>query len=102
MGFLLAPSPRDAPPPLLSAAVAWSPNLQAFRAEAAGSGQDAAALAAGLALLNALRSGQPMPAPVPDPGRANVIECSQYLPGSPASCRQATDPRGAGLAVGGG
>ena len=38
--------------------------------------------------------------PVPDPGRANVISCAGYLPGDTGSCGWATDPRGAGLAVG--
>jgi gamma-glutamyltranspeptidase/glutathione hydrolase len=51
-------------------------------------------------MSNALRASAPMPVPVPEPGRANVIICSGYLPGEPDSCRWATDPRGAGLAVG--
>jgi gamma-glutamyltranspeptidase / glutathione hydrolase len=41
-----------------------------------------------------------MPAPVPEPGRANVMACSRYLPDSERSCAWATDPRGSGLAVG--
>ena len=55
-----------------------------------------------MALFNALRTGQAMAAPVPDPGRVNVGTCSGYLPGGDLSCRWATDPRGAGLALGGG
>jgi gamma-glutamyltranspeptidase/glutathione hydrolase len=41
-----------------------------------------------------------MPRPVPDPGRANAIGCSGYLPGAEGTCTWATDPRGAGLAIG--
>jgi gamma-glutamyltranspeptidase/glutathione hydrolase len=36
----------------------------------------------------------------PDPGRLNIINCPQYLPGNQNACGWATDPRGAGLAVG--
>ena len=43
-----------------------------------------------------------MPAPVPEPGRANVIACSRYLPDSEGTCSWAADPRGAGLGRGGG
>jgi gamma-glutamyltranspeptidase/glutathione hydrolase len=53
-----------------------------------------------VALINTLRTGQAMPVAVPEPGRANVGACSRYLPDGDASCRWATDPRGAGLAVG--
>ncbi len=102
LGFLLAASPRDVPPPLLAAAIAWSAGRRAFRAEVGGSGQNAAALATAVAMVNTLRSGQPMPVPVPEPGRANVIACSDYLPDAQRSCGWATDPRGAGLALGGG
>ena len=41
-----------------------------------------------------------MEQPVPDPGRANVIECNRLLPSEEGSCGWATDPRGAGLAIG--
>ncbi len=102
MGFLLAASPAVAPPPLLAAAMTWNPPTRAFRAEAGGSGQEGAALAAAVAMMNTLRSRQPMPVPVPEPGRANVIGCWQYLPGENGSCGWATDPRGYGLATGGG
>ena len=40
------------------------------------------------------------PLAVPEPGRANVIACSRYLPDSERSCGWATDPRGFGLAAG--
>ena len=101
LGMLLAASPRTSPLPLLSTALAWNENIHAFRAETGGSGQEGAALAAAYPMLNALRTNGPMPSPVPEPGRANVIACSRYLPGSQGSCFWATDPRGAGLAIGG-
>ena len=43
----------------------------------------------------------PKPSPVPDPGRANAIGCTRYLPGADESCRFGSDVRGAGLAAGG-
>ncbi len=101
MGFLLAASPRSAPPPLLAAALAWNAPIRAFRAETGGSGQEGAALAAAVAMFNTLRTQQAMPVPVPEPGRADVIGCGRYLPGTNGSCAWATDPRGYGLAAGG-
>ena len=101
LGFLLAASPATTPPPLLAAALAWNPNLHAFRAEAAGSGEQGAALAAATAMSNALRTGQAMPAAVPAPGRAQAIACARYLPGESGACGWAEDPRGSGLASGG-
>ncbi len=99
-GILLAASPRAVTPPLLSAAIAWNANVRGFRAAVTGSGQEGAALAVAVGLTNALRSTSPMPAPVPEPGRANVIACARYLPGDEATCSSAVDPRSAGLAVG--
>jgi gamma-glutamyltranspeptidase / glutathione hydrolase len=101
-GILLAASPASVPPPLLSAAIAYDAGDNAFHAAVAGSGQDAAGLAAGYALSEALsdREPRPMPTPVPEPGRANVIACDRGLPGSRDSCSWATDPRGYGLALG--
>ncbi len=99
-GLLLAASPSVFPPPLLATAIAWNEPLHAFRAEVGGSGQAAAPLAAAAAMMNTLRTNQPMAAPVPEPGRANVIACSRYLPDSEGTCGWATDPRGAGLAIG--
>jgi gamma-glutamyltranspeptidase/glutathione hydrolase len=88
------------PPPLLSAGLVWNDNIKAFRAEAAGSGQAGAPLAVAAALMNTLRSNQPMPVPVPEPGRANVIACNRYLPGENNTCGWANDPRESGLALG--
>lgn len=102
MGFLLAASPASVPPPLYAAAIAWNEYTHSFRAAVAGSGQAGAPMAVAVGMMNALRSNRPMAVPVPDPGRANVIECSRYLPSENASCAWATDPRDAGLAVGGG
>lgn len=99
-GMLLAASPRAVTPPLLSAALAWNGNVRGFRAAVAGSGQEGAPLAVAAGLNNALRGASAMPAPVPEPGRANVISCTRYLPGTESACTWATDPRGAGLAAG--
>jgi gamma-glutamyltranspeptidase/glutathione hydrolase len=101
VGILAAASPDAVPPPLLAAAIVWNENLNAFRAAVAGSGQAGAATAVAVALSNTLRAQQPMPAAVPEPGRANVIACGRYLPSESASCGQARDPRSLGLAVGG-
>ena len=100
LGFLLAASPTSVPPPLYAAALAWNDHLYAFRAEAGGSGQAGASLAVAVGLFNTLVTGAAMSVPVPDPGRANVIGCANYLPGDAGSCRWGADPRGAGLAVG--
>jgi gamma-glutamyltranspeptidase / glutathione hydrolase len=101
LGFLLAASPAAVPPPLYAAAITWNEYTHAFRAAVGGSGQAGAPMAVAVGMLNALRTNRPMAAPVPDPGRANVIECSRYLPGENGSCAFATDPREPGLAVGG-
>ena len=98
-GMLLAAAPR--PLPLLAAAIAWNPNLHGFRAAVTGTGQDAAALAAAFAMNNALHSPSALPVPAPEPGRANAIACSRYLPGETGNCSWAVDPRTPGLAAGG-
>ncbi|MBN8925790.1 MAG: gamma-glutamyltransferase [Rhodospirillales bacterium] len=100
-GVLAAASPTSVPPPLLAAALAWNDNIHAFRAAVGGSGQLGAATATAVAMFNTLRNGTPMPAPVPDPGRADVIACSGYLPPDNGSCGWAVDPREFGMAVGG-
>jgi gamma-glutamyltranspeptidase/glutathione hydrolase len=102
LGVLLAASPAAVPTPLYAAAIAWNENTHAFRATVGGSGQAGAPMAVAVGMLDALRSAQPMPAAVPDPGRANVISCPNYLPGENGSCAWAVDPREAGLAAGGG
>ena len=101
LGILLAASPAAVPPPLYSAAIAWNENIHAFRAAVGGSGQAGAPMAVAVGMLNALRTNQPMATVVPDPGRANVITCSHYLPGENGSCAWAADPRESGLAAGG-
>jgi gamma-glutamyltranspeptidase/glutathione hydrolase len=101
LGFLAAASPAAVTPPLLSVGLAWSESSHAFHAAAGGSGQAGASLAAAAALANSIRSGQPMQSLVPEPGRANVIACGRYLPGSEESCHAASDPRETGLATGG-
>jgi len=99
-GIVLAASPATYPPPLLAAAIAWNENLHVFRAAVAGSGQAGAATAVADGMLLTLHGNRPIPAPVPDPGRVNVVACPGYLPKEPGSCAWATDSRGAGLAVG--
>ena len=96
-GIVLAASPAVKPAALLTAALAWNENIHAFHAAVGGSGQNAAGLAVGAAMAQALAGSVNA---VPDPGRANVAVCSHYLPGDPGSCQFATDPRGAGLAAG--
>jgi gamma-glutamyltranspeptidase/glutathione hydrolase len=103
-GVLLAAAPGigQVQPPLLSAAIAHNANIRAFRAAVAGSGQAAAPVAVALPLAQALR-GADAPAAmagVPEPGRAQLLSCTGYVPGRPESCTGATDPRGAGLALG--
>jgi gamma-glutamyltranspeptidase / glutathione hydrolase len=101
LGVLLAASPAAVTPPLYAAAIAWNENTHSFHAAVGGSGQEGAPVAVAVGMVNALRTDRPMAVPVPDPGRANVIECSRYLPGENGSCAWATDPRDAGLAAGG-
>ena len=99
-GILLAASPSPATAPLLAGSIAYNANVRGFRAAVASSGQDASPLATAIAMNNALRGLQAMPAQVPEPGRANAISCYRYLPGAEGACSWATDPRGAGLALG--
>ena len=99
-GVLLAASPAATPPPLLSAALAWTSTGHAFRAAVAGSGQAGAALGVASGMANTLVSKTAMPATVPSPGRINAIACPHYLPGDADLCTWATDPRGDGLALG--
>jgi gamma-glutamyltranspeptidase/glutathione hydrolase len=103
-GVLLAAAPGigQVQPALLSAAIAHNANIRAFRAAAAGSGQAAAPVAVALPLAQALRGADASAAVagVPEPGRAQLLTCTGYVPGRPESCTGATDPRGAGLALG--
>ena len=100
VGYIAGASPAGVPAPLLSAAIAWNQSKEAFRAAAAGSGQEGAPVAVGSMMAQAL-SGAALRA-VPEPGRANVVSCASYLPDGEKSCIAATDPRGSGLAAGGG
>jgi gamma-glutamyltranspeptidase/glutathione hydrolase len=100
-GILLGASPAIKPAALLTAAIAWNSGRDAFRAAVAASGQNGAALAGAVALGQAMTGDLPPKVPVPDPGRANAIGCTGYLPGNEASCRFASDVRGAGLSAGG-
>ena len=100
-GVLLAASPAHAQVPLLSAALVWNRPTNAFRAAISASGQEGAPLAVAVATDNALRrGGRDIGVPVPEPGRANVIGCPDFVPASFKSCLWVTDPRGAGVATG--
>ena len=103
-GMVLAASPSSVPAALLGAALAYNGSIRGFRAAVGGSGQEGAPLAVAYGLAGALADNrsppQPMPTPVPEPGRADVIACNRYLPGDGNSCAWATDRRGWGLAVG--
>jgi gamma-glutamyltranspeptidase/glutathione hydrolase len=100
-GIVLGASPAIKPLPLLTAAIAWNSGRDAFRAAVGASGQNGAALAGAAALGQAMVGDLPPRVPVPEPGRANAIGCTEYVPGNYASCHWAADPRGSGLAVGG-
>ena len=97
-GVLLAASPRTNPTPDLAAAMAYTSGSYAFRAAVTGTGQNEASAAAQTGLANAL-TGQN--APIPAPGRANIISCPGNVPGGEASCRASAAPGGNGLAIGG-
>ncbi|MDT8870952.1 gamma-glutamyltransferase [Komagataeibacter rhaeticus] len=90
--------PARLPQPLYTAAIASQG--RAFRAVAAGSGQNDAAAAVGVTMRNILAGQAPDAHPVTAQGRVNAISCPRGLPGDGATCVAATDPRGAGLAMG--
>lgn len=104
-GIVLAAAPgqgsvRAAP---LSVALVHNSNLRAFRMSVAGSGQEAAPIAAAATAFAVLRGQAPqaaIPAAVPEPGRAVAASCPRYLPGAAAECTAAADPRGSGIAAG--
>lgn len=106
-GILLAAAPGMGPEPLLAAGILHGARIAAFRAAAAGSGQEGAAGAAGAALALAREPpadlASAMAASAPGAGRAVAIGCPRFLPDNADLCRAAVDPRGAGvaLAVGG-
>jgi gamma-glutamyltranspeptidase/glutathione hydrolase len=106
MGFLLAAAPNTGSVrgPLLAAAIAYNPNIRAFRAAAAGTGQAAAPMAvAGPSYMHLMRRDEPGTAVergVVPPGRVEFAACPRYLPGRPELCTAISDPRGTGVAVG--
>lgn len=104
-GILLAAAPGvgAVEPPLHSAAIVTNPSLRAFRLAAAGSGQLAAPIAVAGPMAQVLSGVEPeaaIQAGAPNPGRTQIAACTRYLPGPTESCSVATDPRGAGLALG--
>jgi gamma-glutamyltranspeptidase/glutathione hydrolase len=101
-GMVLAASPNWMPPAMLSAALAYTAtNRLSFLGAVTGTGQEGAALATAVALQQAGATRRAMAAPVPEPGRANMLLCPSGLPEAPPQCSWAADPRGSGLAVGG-
>jgi gamma-glutamyltranspeptidase/glutathione hydrolase len=106
MGFLLAAAPGigAVQPPLLSAAIAYNPNLRGFRLAAAASGQEAAPIGvagpAALQLLRALPADAALEGGAPGTARTQIAACTNYLPGRPDRCLAVTDPRGAGVSLG--
>ncbi|WP_165694226.1 gamma-glutamyltransferase [Teichococcus deserti] len=106
LGFVLAAAPARGrvEPPLLSAVLAHNVSLKAFRYAGAGTGQAEAPVAAALPAARHLLGREPVAAAVaavPEPGRANAIGCTAYMPGRADQCTAAADPRSAGLAVAG-
>jgi gamma-glutamyltranspeptidase/glutathione hydrolase len=100
-GILLAAAPTHGQAPLLSAALIWNKPTNSFRAAIGGTGQEGAPLATALTAEYALRrSGRDFGTVVPDPGRANAVNCPDRVPGNFKSCVWITDPRGEGLAIG--
>lgn len=97
-GIVLGASPARLPQPLYAAAIASQG--RAFRAVVAGSGQNDAAAATGIAMRQLLAGQTPDAHPVTAQGRVNAISCPRGLPGDGATCTAVTDPRGAGLAMG--
>jgi gamma-glutamyltranspeptidase/glutathione hydrolase len=106
MGVLLASAPGvgQVQPPLLSAAIAYNPNVRGFRFAAAASGQqDAAIGVAGPAALLLLRGEFPdlaLTAGAIGQARTQMATCGRYLPGRPESCEILSDPRAGGVALG--
>jgi gamma-glutamyltranspeptidase/glutathione hydrolase len=106
MGFVLAAAPGigTVQPPLLSAAMAFNPNIRTFRLAAAASGQEAAPIGvagpAALQLLRALPPQTALEAGAPGAARTQLAACLNYLPGRPDRCVAISDPRGSGVALG--
>jgi gamma-glutamyltranspeptidase/glutathione hydrolase len=105
LGFLLAAAPGigSVEPPLLGPAVVYAPNTRAFRAAAAGSGQQAAPMAVAAPLAQHILRGVGVTdsaGTAPNPGRTQLGGCSRYLPGWEQDCAAATDPRGNGVSLG--
>jgi len=103
-GILLAAAPGMGSVPAAPLAVSLATNreLRAFRAATAGTGQQAAGIAAATMMWTALRR-QPLEngfANIPEPGRGLAVSCPAYVPGGNASCIAAADPRSGGVATG--
>jgi gamma-glutamyltranspeptidase/glutathione hydrolase len=106
LGLLLAAAPGvgAVQPPLLSASIAWSPNLAALHMVAAGSGQHAAPLAVAGPMARVVEGSLTPQAAVASgrvaPARGQYGICTGYLPGAANSCVAISDPEGHGVALG--
>lgn len=103
-GVLLAAAPNmgTVPPAPLAVGIVTNRDLRSFRMASAGTGQQAAGIAAATMLSTALHR-QPFEngfAAIPEPGRGLVLSCPAYMPGGRDSCMAAADPRGNGVAAG--
>ncbi|RVT97033.1 gamma-glutamyltranspeptidase [Rhodovarius crocodyli] len=99
-----APGVGRVQPPLMSAAIAWAPNIRSLRAAISGSGQADAPMAVA-APLNALVNQRlsprdAVPVNTTAQGRTQFGGCSNYLPGSQSTCAAVSDARGTGVALG--
>jgi len=106
MGVLLASAAGigHVAPPLLSAAIAFNPNIRGFRAGFAASGQQDAPIGVAGPAARLLLNGE-----FPDlaltngaigQARTQMATCGRYLPGRPESCEIISDPRAGGVALG--
>ncbi|MFQ3622014.1 MAG: gamma-glutamyltransferase [Acetobacteraceae bacterium] len=109
LGLLLAAAPGTGgvPPALPTVTLVSNTALRAFRLAAAASGGEAAPIALAVASREAMQGriaaeavAAPRPGAAERLGRVSLIHCPGYLPGVPATCTWAADPRGFGLAVG--
>ena len=97
-GIVLAASPAQITPPLLTIGLATQGAR--FRAIAVGSGQADAPMTVATGLYNALHRPNAAPLAAPGPGRASVIGCAGGLPGAPKTCAATASQHGFGLALG--
>ncbi len=103
-GIVMAASPRQLPPPLLTGSI--STYKQRFIAGVSASGQNDAAQEAAVTMNSFLNKqgnkrekGVSLPNSSGSKGRVNAVYCSDGLPGNDRQCHAYTDPNGMGLAI---